>query len=107
LLPFSLAPVPAEAKRPVAAQKNTTNPGSSPDIAEKQADLGELRSKIDEATQGIESASEENKADAGGPLCASPSARFPELQRELQRASPNSAPICKKTSATSNSSRRN
>jgi septal ring factor EnvC (AmiA/AmiB activator) len=73
-------PVLAEAKPPGAAQKNTTNP-QSPDIAEKQADLGELRGRIESLRKDL-NASEENKAGAADRLRES-ERKISQLQREL------------------------
>ncbi|MBP5987771.1 MAG: peptidoglycan DD-metalloendopeptidase family protein [Azonexus sp.] len=71
---------PAEAKRPVAEKKPAPEV-AAPEIAEKQADLGELRSKIDGLRKEL-SASEENKADAGDRLRES-ERQISRLQREL------------------------
>jgi septal ring factor EnvC (AmiA/AmiB activator) len=75
-----LAALPAEAKRP-AAEKKPAPEVAAPEIAEKQADLGELRSKIDGLRKEL-SASEENKADAGDRLRES-ERQISRLQREL------------------------
>ena len=69
-----------EAKPPGAAQKNTTNP-QSPEIAEKQADLGELRGRIESLRKDL-NASEENKAGAADRLRES-ERKISQLQREL------------------------
>jgi peptidoglycan hydrolase CwlO-like protein len=69
----------AEAKPP-ARQKKYPNP-QSPEIAEKQADLGELRSRIESLRKDL-NASEENKADAGDRLRES-ERKISRLQREL------------------------
>lgn len=71
---------PAGAK-PTAAEKKSPQNVASPDIAEKQADLGELRSRIDGLRKEL-SASEENKADAGDRLRES-DRQISRLQREL------------------------
>ena len=70
----------AEAKPPSAAQKNTTSP-QSPEIAEKQADLGELRGRIESLRKDL-NASEENKAGAADRLRES-ERKISQLQREL------------------------
>jgi septal ring factor EnvC (AmiA/AmiB activator) len=56
-------------------------PAATPEIAEKQADLGELRSRIEGLRKEL-SASEENKADAGDRLRES-ERQISRLQREL------------------------
>jgi septal ring factor EnvC (AmiA/AmiB activator) len=56
-------------------------PPAAPEIAEKQADLGELRSRIESLRKDL-SASEENKADAGDRLRES-ERQISRLQREL------------------------
>ena len=71
---------PAGAK-PTAAEKKSPQNVASPDIAEKQADLGELRSRIDGLRKEL-SASEENNADAGDRLRES-DRQISRLQREL------------------------
>ena len=71
---------PAGAK-PTAVEKKSPQNVASPDIAEKQADLGELRSRIDGLRKEL-SASEENKADAGDRLRES-DRQISRLQREL------------------------
>ncbi len=58
---------------------------ATPEIAEKQADLGELRSRIDGLRKEL-SASEENKADAGDRLRES-ERKISGLQRELHELS--------------------
>ncbi len=70
----------AEAKPPSAAQKNTTSP-QLPEIAEKQADLGELRGRIESLRKDL-NASEENKAGAADRLRES-ERKISQLQREL------------------------
>ncbi|HSG22210.1 MAG TPA: peptidoglycan DD-metalloendopeptidase family protein [Azonexus sp.] len=69
--------LPAVAK---AAQKNAASP-QSPEIAEKQADLGELRGRIESLRKDL-NASEENKADAADRLRES-ERKISHLQREL------------------------
>ena len=66
---------------PGAAAKKTTISNASPEISEKQADLGELRSRIDSLRKEL-SSSEENKADAGDRLRES-ERQISRLQREL------------------------
>lgn len=75
-----LAAPPVEAKRPVTEKKPAPEV-AAPEIAEKQADLGELRSKIESLRKEL-SASEENKADAGDRLRES-ERQISRLQREL------------------------
>jgi len=75
-----LGSVPAGA-RPASAEKKSAQPVASPDIAEKKADLGELRSRIEGLRKEL-SANEENKADAGGRLRES-DRQISRLQREL------------------------
>ncbi len=72
------APVGA---KPVAAEKKSAQIVASPDIAEKQADLGELRSRIEGLRKEL-SSSEESKADAGDRLRES-DRQISRLQREL------------------------
>jgi septal ring factor EnvC (AmiA/AmiB activator) len=67
--------------RPAKAEKKSVQPIASPEIAEKQADLGELRSRIDGLRKEL-STSEENKADAGDRLRES-DRQISRLQREL------------------------
>ena len=64
----------------VAKGKNKAAP-ASPEIAEKQADLGELRGRIEGLRKEL-SASEESKADAGDRLRES-ERQISRLQREL------------------------
>ena len=71
-----LAPLLATAK-PTGGDKKSSNP----EIAEKQADLGELRNRIESLRKEL-SASEENKADAGDRLRES-ERQISRLQREL------------------------
>jgi len=71
---------PASAKH-VAAEKKTALAVASPDIQEKKADLGELRSRIEGLRKEL-SANEENKADAGDRLRES-DRQISRLQREL------------------------
>mgnify|MGYP000848221374 FL=1 len=66
---------------PATAAKNTNTASAPPEIAEKQADLGELRSRIDNLRKDL-SSSEENKADAGDRLRES-ERQISRLQREL------------------------
>ncbi|MBL8430571.1 MAG: peptidoglycan DD-metalloendopeptidase family protein [Dechloromonas sp.] len=75
-----LGVTPAGAK-PTAIEKKSTQSVAAPEIAEKQADLGELRSRIDGLRKEL-SASEENKADAGDRLRES-DRQISRLQREL------------------------
>ncbi|NTV72269.1 MAG: peptidoglycan DD-metalloendopeptidase family protein [Azonexaceae bacterium] len=75
-----LGTAPAGAK-PVVAEKKTAPMVASPDIAEKQADLGELRSRIEGLRKEL-SSSEESKADAGDRLRES-DRQISRLQREL------------------------
>ena len=64
-----------------AAEKKPAPPAAPPEIAEKQADLGELRSRIDGLRKEL-LASEENKADAADRLRES-ERKISGLQREL------------------------
>jgi septal ring factor EnvC (AmiA/AmiB activator) len=75
-----LGAAPAGAK-PSSGEKKSAQTAASPDIAEKQADLGELRSRIDGLRKEL-SANEENKADAGDRLRES-DRQISRLQREL------------------------
>src|SRR5574343_543119 len=75
-----LGALPVEAKR-AAPEKKPAPEAASPEIAEKQADLGELRSRIEGLRKEL-SASEENKADAGDRLRES-ERQISRLQREL------------------------
>ncbi|MGB4063574.1 MAG: peptidoglycan DD-metalloendopeptidase family protein [Azonexus sp.] len=75
-----LGAAPADAK-PTAAEKKSAQVVASPDIAEKQADLGELRSRIEGLRKEL-SNSEESKADAGDRLRES-DRQISRLQREL------------------------
>src|SRR5574343_1916232 len=75
-----LGPLPVEAKR-ATPEKNPAPEAASPEIAEKQADLGELRNRIENLRKEL-SASEENKADAGDRLRES-ERQISRLQREL------------------------
>lgn len=77
LLCFASQPVVAARAKPSAPA-----PAASGDIAEKQADLGELRSRIDNLRKEL-SASEENKADAADRLRES-DRQISRLQRELR-----------------------
>ncbi|MBS1143551.1 MAG: Peptidase [Proteobacteria bacterium] len=74
-----LGSAPAGAKP--AAEKKSAPAVASPEIAEKQADLGELRSRIEGLRKEL-SANEENKADAGDRLRES-DRQISRLQREL------------------------
>jgi septal ring factor EnvC (AmiA/AmiB activator) len=75
-----LGATPAGAK-PKVDEKKTVQTVASPDIAEKQADLGELRSRIEGLRKEL-SSSEETKADAGDRLRES-DRQISRLQREL------------------------
>jgi len=63
------------------ASEKKNKAAASPEIAEKQADLGELRSRIDNLRKEL-STSEENKADAADRLRES-DRQISRLQREL------------------------
>ena len=76
-----LAAVFAWAPAASAAPAKGKAPPAAPEIAEKQADLGELRSRIDGLRKEL-SASEENKADAADRLRES-ERKISGLQREL------------------------
>jgi septal ring factor EnvC (AmiA/AmiB activator) len=67
---------------PAAAQKKT-NTASAPEIAERQADLGELRGRIETLRKEL-NASEENRADAASRLRES-ERQISRLQRELHQ----------------------
>jgi len=75
-----LGAAPAGAK-PLATEKKSVQTVASPEIAEKQADLGELRSRIEGLRKEL-SSSEETKADAGDRLRES-DRLISRLQREL------------------------
>lgn len=75
-----LGATPAGAN-PSATEKKPASVAASPDIAEKKADLGELRSRIDGLRKEL-STSEESKADAGDRLRES-DRQISRLQREL------------------------
>src|SRR5574343_1904269 len=74
---------PVGAKPPVAerSERKTAPTVAAPEIAEKQADLGELRNRIEGLRKEL-STSEENKADAGDRLRES-ERKISRLQREL------------------------
>ena len=72
---------PPVGAKPPAAEKKSVQTVATPDIAEKQADLGELRSRIDGLRKEL-STSEESKADAGDRLREA-ERRISRLQREL------------------------
>ena len=67
--------------KPSASEKKSSPPVAAPEIAEKQADLGELRSRIEGLRKEL-SSSEESKADAGDRLRES-ERQISRLQREL------------------------
>lgn len=67
--------------KPATTEKKSAQIVASPDIAEKQADLGELRSRIEGLRKEL-SSSEESKADAGDRLRES-DRQISRLQREL------------------------
>lgn len=69
---FCLSPATAQKRAPTA---------SAPEIAERQADLGELRGRIETLRKEL-NASEENRADAAGRLRES-ERQISRLQREL------------------------
>ena len=62
-------------------QANTTKKAAPPELADKQADLGELRGRIDNLRKEL-SSSEEHKADAADRLSES-ERQISRLQREL------------------------
>ncbi|MDD2741055.1 MAG: peptidoglycan DD-metalloendopeptidase family protein [Rhodocyclaceae bacterium] len=66
---------------PAAAKKSATPSNASPEIADKQADLGELRNRIETLRKDL-SSNEENKADAADRLRES-ERQISRLQREL------------------------
>lgn len=72
---------PLLAKAPEKNPKPAVNASSAPEIAEKQADLGELRNRIEGLRKDL-NASEENKADAADRLRES-DRQISRLQREL------------------------
>lgn len=71
---------PVTAKQPTPAHKAAVST-PTPDIAEKQADLGELRSRIESLRKDL-NASEETRVDAGDRLRES-ERQISRLQREL------------------------
>ena len=73
-----LWPLPGNAE---AAKNKTKNAPAPPEIAEKQADLGELRSRIEGLRKDL-NASEESTADAGDRLRES-ERQISRLQREI------------------------
>ncbi len=75
---LALPPVDAQSR---TAQKKSAATPASPEIAEKKADLGELRSRIDNLRKEL-SANEENKADAGDRLREA-DRLISRMQREL------------------------
>lgn len=76
----SLGTPPVDAKQS-ASEKKSVPAVAAPEIAEKQADLGELRSRIEGLRKEL-STSEESKADAGDRLRES-ERQISRLQREL------------------------
>jgi septal ring factor EnvC (AmiA/AmiB activator) len=85
---------PPVGAKPPAAEKKSAQTVASPDIAEKQADLGELRSRIDGLRKEL-SSSEENKADAGDRLRES-DRQISRLQRELHELNDSRGQLQKK-----------
>lgn len=81
LATMTLFGAPASAAKPTPAAHKTTTPPAAPEIAEKQADLGELRGRIEGLRKEL-NASEENKADAASHLRES-ERQISRLQREL------------------------
>ncbi|RIX48817.1 MAG: peptidase M23 [Rhodocyclales bacterium GT-UBC] len=82
---MSLAGAPATAAKPPPAPHKASATHATPEIAEKQADLGELRSRIEGLRKEL-NASEENKADAASHLRES-ERQISRLQRELHELS--------------------
>jgi septal ring factor EnvC (AmiA/AmiB activator) len=80
IVAIALGTTPAGA-RPPAVEKKSPQSIASPEIAEKQADLGELRSRIEGLRKEL-SSNEESKADAGDRLRES-DRLISRLQREL------------------------
>lgn len=76
-----LSAAPLWAKTPEKKAKPAVNAAAAPEIAEKQADLGELRNRIEGLRKDL-NASEENKADAADRLRES-DRLISRLQREL------------------------
>lgn len=79
-LTLALLAVPVSARNEVKPAKSAPST-STPEIAEKQADLGELRSRIESLRKEL-SSSEENKADAGDRL-RDAERHISSLQRDL------------------------
>lgn len=79
---------------PAGARPAAAKAATSPDIAEKQADLGELRSRIDTLRKDL-SSSEETKADAADRLRES-ERQISRLQRELHELSEQRGQLQKK-----------
>lgn len=90
LLLIPALPAISSEKKP----KPATQAASTPEIAEKQADLGELRSRIDNLRKDL-NASEENKADAADRLRES-DRQISRLQRELHELTAQRAQLQKK-----------
>ena len=79
LASFMMGTSPASAKP--GKERKDAPPVAAPEIAEKQADLGELRSRIEGLRKEL-TTNEENKADAGDRLRES-DRKISGLQREL------------------------
>ncbi len=90
LLSVMALPAISSEKKP----KTSTQTASTPEIAEKQADLGELRSRIDNLRKDL-NASEENKADAADRLRES-DRQISRLQRELHELTAQRSQLQKK-----------
>ncbi|AXS79026.1 murein hydrolase activator EnvC [Dechloromonas sp. HYN0024] len=84
----------AAGAKPTVAEKKSAPLPASPEIAEKQADLGELRSRIEGLRKEL-SSSEETKADAGDRLRES-DRLISRLQRELHELNDSRAQLEKK-----------